>query len=170
MFIVKYYLAGAALSFALLFFSTALTIQLIFAWLGLSLSMVSLAYIFNFPAVFRKKTNGSIPLYIRWIFIPFLLGSRAYNFWARKNDKVPAIQEIEPQLFLACRLFPSDIESLKAKGVTAILDVTAEFDGLNWTLENERLDYFNLPVLDHKSPKPEELLKAINWLENHISK
>ena len=170
MFIVKYYLAGAALSFALLFFSTALLLKLIFAWVGLSLSIVSLAYIFDIPAIFRKKTNGSIPLYIRWVFIPFLLGSRAYNFWARKNDKVPAIQKIDEQLFLACRLFPSDIESLKAKGITAILDVTAEFDGLDWTLENEALDYFNLPVLDHKSPKPKELLKAIHWLENHISK
>lgn len=170
MFIVKYYLAGAALSFALLFFSTALLLKLIFAWVGLSLSIVSLAYIFDIPAIFRKKTNGSIPLYVRWVFIPFLLGSRAYNFWARKNDKVPAIQKIDEQLFLACRLFPSDIESLKAKGVTAILDVTAEFDGLDWTLENEDLDYFNLPVLDHKSPKPKELLKAIHWLENHISK
>ena len=169
MFIVKYYIAGAILAFTALLLSTELYFKLIFAWIGLSLSAVSLAYIFDLPWIFRKKTNGSIPFYIRWIFIPFLLGSQLYNAWARKHDKVPAIQKIDENLFLACRLFPSDIEYLQKMGVTAILDVTAEFDGLDWTAENEALDYLNLPVLDHKSPHAEELIKAIHWLENHIT-
>jgi len=170
MFIVKYYIAGAILAFTALLLSSALYYKIIFAWIGLSLSVVSIAYIFNLPWVFRKKTNGSIPFYIRWLFVPFLLGSQLYNAWARKHDKVPAIQQIDQQLFLACRLFPSDIDSLRQMGVTAILDVTAEFDGLDWTAESEELDYFNLPVLDHKSPASDELLKAIHWIENHISK
>jgi diacylglycerol kinase family enzyme/protein-tyrosine phosphatase len=169
MFIVKYYIAGVILAFAATFLSTELYIKVLSAWLGLSLSLVSLAYIFDLPWVFRKKSNGSIPFYVRWLFIPFLLGSQLYNFWARKNDKVPAIQKIDEHLFLACRLFSSDVPALQEKGVTAILDVTAEFDGLDWTAENEHLDYLNLPVLDHKSPNAEELIKAIYWLENHIS-
>ena len=135
----------------------------------MSLSVVSLAYIFDLPGIFRKKSNGSIPFYIRWIFIPFLLGSQLYNTWARKNDKVPAIQKIDDNLYLACRLFASDVATLQAKGVTAILDVTAEFDGLDWTAESEALDYFNVPVLDHKSPGAEKLVQAIHWLENHIT-
>ena len=170
MFIVKYYLAGAVLAFAALWFSSELYIKVMFAWIGLSLSLVSLAYIFDSPWIFRKRTNGSIPFYIRWLFIPFLLGSQLYNAWARKHDKVPAIQQIDENLFLACRLFPSDIDYLRKTGVTAILDVTAEFDGLDWSAENEALDYFNLPVLDHKSPDAKELIKAIYWIENHISK
>tara|TARA_R110000744_G_scaffold1965_5_gene7659 strand:- start:1806 stop:3419 length:1614 start_codon:yes stop_codon:yes gene_type:complete len=170
MFIVKYYLSGAILAFTVLLFSNDIYFKVIFAWLGLSLSIVSLAYIFDSPWVFRKKSNGSIPFYIRWLFIPFLLGVQLYNAWARKHDKVPAIQKIEQNLFLACRLFPSDISYLRKIGVSAILDVTAEFDGLDWTAESEELDYFNLPVLDHSSPKSQELLKAIHWIENHISK
>ena len=169
MFIVKYYIAGAILAFAALFLSTELYFKVLFAWIGLSLSVVSLAYIFDLPWIFRKKTNGSIPFYIRWLFIPFLLGSQLYNSWARKHDKVPAIQEIDENLFLACRLFPSDIDYLQKIGVSAILDVTAEFDGLDWTAESEALDYLNLPVLDHKSPHADALIKAIHWLENHIS-
>lgn len=170
MFIVKYYLGVAILAFAALFLSNDIYFKVIFAWIGLSLSLVSLAYLFDLPWIFRKKSNGSIPFYIRWVFIPFLLGSQLYNAWARKHDKVPAIQKIEQNLFLACRLFPSDIDYLRTIGVTAILDVTAEFDGLDWTAENEALDYYNLPVLDHKSPKSQALLKAIYWIENHISK
>jgi len=170
MFIIKYYLMGALLVFAAILLIDALLLKIIFAWIGLSLSVVSLAYIFDLPGIFRKKSNGSIPFYIRWIFIPFLLGSQLYNIWARKNDKVPAIQEIDDNLYLACRLFPSDVATLQAKGITAILDVTAEFDGLDWTAESEALDYLNLPVLDHKSPDAEKLVQAIHWLENHISK
>ena len=110
MFIVKYYLGVAILAFAALFLSNDIYFKVIFAWIGLSLSLVSLAYLFDLPWIFRKKSNGSIPFYIRWIFIPFLLGSQLYNAWARKHDKVPAIQKIEQNLFLACRLFPSDID------------------------------------------------------------
>lgn len=169
MFIVKYYLIAAILAFAAFVLSTTLYIKVIFAWIGLSFTLVSLAYIFDLPWIFRKKSNGSIPFYIRWLFIPFLLGSQLYNAWARKYDKVPAIQKIEHNLFLACRLFPSDIPYLRKQGVSAILDVTAEFDGLDWTAQSEALNYYNLPVLDHKSPKSEELLKAVHWIENQLS-
>tara|TARA_R110001583_G_scaffold51602_2_gene161075 strand:+ start:1542 stop:1877 length:336 start_codon:yes stop_codon:yes gene_type:complete len=99
MFIVKYYLIGAILAFLALLLTSTLYFKVIFAWVGLSLSLVSLAYIFDLPWIFRKKSNGSIPFYIRWIFIPFLLGTQLYNAWARKYDKVPAIQEIEKNLF-----------------------------------------------------------------------
>ncbi|TYK65093.1 diacylglycerol kinase family protein [Colwellia echini] len=169
MFIVKYYILGAALAFLALFFSNELYFKVIWAWLGLSFSAVSFAYIFDLPGVFRKNSNGAIPFYIRWLFIPFLLSAQLYNAWARKNDKVPAIQKIDDNLFLACRLFPSDIPFLTKQNITAILDVTAEFDGLDWTAENENLDYLNLPVLDHKSPNPEKLVKAIHWIKNHLS-
>lgn len=169
MFIVKYYLIAAILAVAVFLLSSSLFIKVIFAWIGLSLTLVSVAYIFDLPWIFRKKSNGSIPFYIRWLFIPFLLGSQLYNAWARKYDKVPAIQKIEHNLFLACRLFPSDIPYLRQQGVSAILDVTAEFDGLDWTAQSEALDYYNLPVLDHKSPKAEELQKAVHWIENQLS-
>lgn len=161
---------GAILALLALLLSDALYFKIIFAWISLSLSLVSLAYIFDLPWIFRKKSNGSIPIYIRWIFIPFLLGSQLYNAWARKYDKVPAIQEIEQNLFLASRLFPSDIPFLRKQGVTAILDVTAEFDGLDWTAQSEALAYYNLPVLDHKSPKLHELHKAVHWIENQRAK
>ncbi|MBU2869634.1 diacylglycerol kinase family protein [Colwellia sp. E2M01] len=169
MFIVKYYILGAILAFLALSFSEHFYFKVIWAWIGTSFSLVSLAYLFNLPSIFRKKNNGSIPFYIRWLFIPFLLGVQLYNSWARKNDKVPAVQKIDDNLFLACRLFPSDIPFLCEQKITAILDVTAEFDGLDWTVENEDLDYLNLPVLDHKSPDPEKLIQAIHWIKNHIS-
>ena len=166
---VKYYLAGAILAFALGFLVPWWPAVVVLWWSGFSLAAVSLAYVANYPALFRKREDGSIPFYIRWIFIPFLLGTGAYNAWARKYDKVPPIQKIEPQLYLACRLSGSDVAALKEEGVDAILDVTAEFDGLDWSAYQYDCAYLNIPILDHTSPTPEQLTTAINWIQQQTS-
>ena len=167
MFIVKYYLGGALAALLLAYFSANILVSLPLIWIGLSLLCVGSAYLLQKPAIFRKKQDGSIPFYIRWLFIPFLLGVQLYNSWARKHDRVPAIQKIDDDLYLACRLFPSDVEQLHDLNVNAILDVTAEFDGLDWTATSEELAYLNVPVLDHQSPSEEDLIRAVNWIDNH---
>ena len=140
----------------------------VFYWSALSLILVSGAYIFNLAKIFRKRENGIIPFYIRWAFVPFLLGAQIYNAYSRKHDKVPPIQKINEHLFLACRLFPSDIDTLKENGITAILDVTCEFDGLEWSSTQENISYLNIPVLDHSVPTHSQLNQAINWIHHHI--
>ncbi|MCK8135995.1 diacylglycerol kinase family protein [Pseudoalteromonas sp. 2CM28B] len=140
----------------------------VFYWSALSLILVSGAYIFNLAKIFRKRENGVIPFYIRWAFVPFLLGAQIYNAYSRKHDKVPPIQKINDHLFLACRLFPSDIDTLKEYGITAILDVTCEFDGLEWSSTQENISYLNIPVLDHSVPTHSQLNQAINWIHHHI--
>ncbi|MBB1331947.1 MAG: diacylglycerol kinase (ATP) [Pseudoalteromonas rhizosphaerae] len=142
--------------------------SLLFYWTALSLLLVSGAYFFNIAKIFRKRENGVIPFYIRWAFIPFLLGAQVYNAWSRKHDKVPPLQQINEHLFLACRLFPSDIDTLKDNGITAILDVTCEFDGLEWSSTQENINYLNIPVLDHRVPTRSQLNQAINWIAHHI--
>ena len=144
--------------------------SIVFYWTALSLMLVSAAYIFNIAKIFRKRENGVIPFYIRWAFVPFLFGVQIYNAWARKHDKVPPIQQINKHLFLACRLFPSDIDTLKSNGITAILDVTCEFDGLEWSSTQENIKYLNIPVLDHSIPSHSQLNQAINWIHHHIKK
>jgi diacylglycerol kinase (ATP) len=166
MFIIKYYLAAAILCLVLVFFSTYLLVSILLTWAGLSLAAVSTAYILRAPDIFRKKQDGTIPWYIRWLFVPFLAGAKLYNLWARKSDQVPAIQKIEDKLFLACRLFPSDMAELHSKGIKALVDVTAEFDGLDWTAHSEDLAYLNVPVLDHQSLKEQDLMHAVHWIAN----
>ena len=146
----------------------AIYFALFFYWTALSLLLVSGAYFFNLARIFRKRENGVIPIYIRWAFIPFLMGAQLYNAWSRKNDKVPPLQQIDEQLFLACRLFPSDIDTMKEMGITAILDVTCEFDGLEWSSTQENIRYLNIPVLDHSVPTRAQLNQAINWIHHQV--
>lgn len=168
--ITYYYLAGAMLAIVAGIYAPGYYYSAILFWVAASLGAVSVAYLFARPDIFRKKQDGSIPFYIRWVFVPFLLGVQLYNAWARKNDSVPNIQKIDHNLFLACRLFPSDMPELKQNGVEAILDVTAEFDGMDWSANNEDLKYVNIPVLDHQSPTSKQLMHALNWIDMHVEK
>lgn len=157
-----------SLVFVLLGITTAdLYFRSAWGWAALSFFVVSLAYIFNNPSIFRKRADGSIPLSIRWTLWPFLWATQCYNALARSRDKEPAIQEVEPGLFLARRLFPSDIYFLKDHDICAVLDVTAEFNSLNWTLLGEDIDYLNVPILDHATPSEVQVKRALNWIHTH---
>ena len=166
MFIVKYYLIAAVFSAVLAYCSPYILLSVVLGWVSLSLLMVSSAYVFQAPGIFRKKQNGSIPWVIRWLFIPFLAGAQLYNYVARARDKVPAIQQIDDKLFLACRLFPGDIETLQRENISAVVDVTAEFGGLDWSAQSADMRYLNIPVLDHQSPKQADLIHAVHWIAN----
>ena len=170
---VKYYVLGAILACALAgyfaWYVPNLGLTIIFGWTGFSLIAVSSAYLLRYPALFRKREDGAIPFYIRWIFVPFLLGSWLYNEYTRRTDKVPPLQKIEESLFLGCRMSTQHVDLLNENDIGAILDVTAEFDGLDWTAYQEDFAYLNIPVLDHTSPTTEQLLHAINWLDQKIA-
>ena len=166
---VKYYILGALLALVLTVTVPVILLKIAFGWTAFSLIAVSSAYLLNYPSLFRKREDGSIPFYIRWVFVPFLLGSWLYNEYARRTDKVPPLQKIEPHLFLACRMSNKHVDLLNENNVDAILDVTAEFDGLDWTAYQEDYKYLNIPVLDHTSPTSEQLVLAINWLNQQVS-
>ncbi|MCU8016427.1 dual specificity protein phosphatase family protein [Shewanella sp. SM72] len=166
---IKYlYTAGAVLLAYFAVTDTSPLLTFICAWTSLSLFLVGSAYWFNLASIFRKRQDGTIPWYIRWGFIPFLLGCRLYNHWARKYDSVPPMQRIDEHLYLGCRLFSADLEKIKANKITAILDVTAEFDGLDWSQFEDHIEYLNIPILDHSVPTSAQLNQAVNWLHRQV--
>lgn len=168
MFIVKYYIL-IAISFLL----AALAIQqpiisIIFLWCSLSVTLVTIAYIFDIPTIFRKRQDGRIAIWIRWAFIPFLLGIKVYNAWAIKKDRVAPIQKIAPNLYLSRRLFKEDLAFLTQHSITCIVDVTAEFMGVESVSTDKEFDYFCTPVLDHKAPNSKQLIHTLNWIDTQI--
>ena len=166
---IKYfYSVGAVILAYFAIIGTSPLLTFIYAWVSLSLFLVSSAYWFNLASIFRKRQDGTIPWYIRWGFIPFLLGSQFYNYWARKYDSVPSMQKIDEQLYLGSRLVPADLAKIKANGITAILDVTAEFDALDWSQFEDHIEYLNIPILDHSVPTSAQLNQAVNWLHRQV--
>ena len=139
-------------------------LQLLLAWTALSLFVISSAYLFNSAGVFRKRQDGSIPWFSRWLFVPFLVGAGGYNLIARRLDRVPPIQRVANGLFLGARLTRADLPLLQRQRITAVLDVTAEFAALDELNQSDKMHYLNIPVLDHACPTNSQLTQAIRWL------
>lgn len=169
MFIVKYYLLGALVALLAAIYIPQIVVSLLLLWVSLSLALVSAAYLFDFPSIFRKSQDGKIVWWIRWAFIPFLLGAKAYNAWERRRDTVPPIQQVSENLYLSRRLFPSDLAFLDSHDISCIVDVTAEFAGLESAMTDKQFNYLSIPVLDHKAPTLERLRHAMNWIDTQIA-
>ncbi|WP_112135706.1 diacylglycerol kinase family protein [Marinomonas primoryensis] len=167
MFNPNYYLLVTAFFVFLSVMTSAVYFKLAWAWFALSFFTVSLAYLLNKPTIFRKRSNGTVPIYIRWVFMPFLWSTQLYNSWARSTDTVPALQKIDEGLYLARRLFPSDIHDIKNENINAVLDVTAEFSSMNWIAFQADIDYLNIPILDHSVPSDTQIQRALNWIHTH---
>ena len=167
MFKPSYFLLVAAIFVLLVIKTSNVYFQFAWAWFALSFFTVSLAYLLNKPTIFRKRSDGTVPVYIRWVFMPFLWSTQLYNSWARSTDSVPALQKIDDGLFLARRLFPSDIHEIKSENISAVLDVTAEFSSLNWVSYQADVDYLNISILDHSVPSDTQIQRALNWIHTH---
>ncbi|HEX5792329.1 MAG TPA: diacylglycerol kinase family protein [Rheinheimera sp.] len=163
--IAALYIALALMFATASWFAPYVLLQMLLAWVAVSLVVVSSAYWLNTATVFRKRGDGSIPWYSRWLFIPFLLGAGSYNSWARRRDKVPAIQRVSSGLYLGARLTAADMPRLKQHKITAVLDVTAEFAALDELSQTKNIRYLNIPVLDHASPTPAQLKQTVLWLQ-----
>ena len=168
MFIVKYYLIIAISLFVAAIMIAQPIISALLLWGSLSVTLVTIAYLFDIPSIFRKQQDGRIAIWIRWAFIPFLLGVKAYNVWSIKRDRVDPIQKVAPNLYLSRRLFKADLAFLKAQNINCVVDVTAEFMGVESVSADKHLHYFCLPVLDHKAPKEKHLIHALNWIDTQI--
>ena len=151
------------------FYLPNLFIQALFFWIAISLSLVSLAYTFNLSSIFRKSQDGKISAWIQWAFIPFLTGVKLYNAWARRKDKAPAIQKVQDNLYLSRRLLNEDLNTLQAQNITCIVDVTAEFVGLESAMTDKKFNYLNIPTLDHQVPSLKQLFHALHWIDVQIS-
>lgn len=169
MFIFKYYFIGALVAVLLAVLINQWFVSAFLFWVALSLFLVSGAYLFDIPAIFRKSEDGQISRWIRWAFIPFLFGVKLYNNWALRNDTVAPIQKIKPGLYLSRRLLSHDLEKLESEEISCIVDVTAEFAGLEGALNNGNFQYLTIPVLDHKTPSLNELRHALNWIDTQRS-
>jgi YegS/Rv2252/BmrU family lipid kinase len=166
---VKYYIAIAISCLIGAIMAQQLIISTLLLWCCLSFSLVTLAYILDIPSIFRKSQDGRIVWWIRWAFIPFLLGVKAYNAWSIKRDRIEPIQKIAPNLYLSRRLFDTDFAYLSEQEISCIVDVTAEYVGVESLSADKKFNYFSLPVLDHKVPKIEALKHALNWIDTQIN-
>lgn len=133
-------------------------------WPALSFAVAAIGYFGAGPAIYRKK-DGRLPLTTRVIMAPMLLlqdlSLRYYRRQCRPWD------EAMPGLLMGRLLDGREAGDLLARGVTAVLDLTAEFS------EAELLRgtaYCNLPILDLTAPTIFQLRSAVAFIREQSEK
>jgi len=157
-----YYAAGAAIVLAL---APAVWPWGVFLlWPAAGLGMVAAAYFGRGPAVFRK-TGGRLPLSTRFVLAPVLIGQ--YVSWVYYRRQCRPWDEVGPGLWIGRRLSDPEAAAAVRGGVTAVLDLTAEFSDARPFLETS---YRWLPILDLTAPTPEHLREAVAFIAEQSPK
>jgi membrane-associated phospholipid phosphatase len=153
-------------------------------WPALSLAIISIAYIKGDGSVFRKS-EGRIPISSRVILGPYLFGM----FVRRMVYKNPCLpwREIAPGLYCGRLPTRTDVIGLRALGIIAVLDMTAEHSEIrafrntnhsqsvtqvfqtNSSIGNA-IEYLNIPVLDLTEPSRGQLEVAVAFIAQQCSR
>jgi protein-tyrosine phosphatase/membrane-associated phospholipid phosphatase len=154
--VASYYLAGTAVTAAIMVLFWPWGAFLI--WPLVSLGLVTAGYFSLGPGIFRKQ-NGRLPWTTWWTLAPVLLGQEISRLYYRRQSR--AWDELTPRVWIGGVLSDSEARTVIQQGVTAVLDLTAEFS------ESERLraiTYRNIPILDLTAPTIAQLEEMISFI------
>lgn len=152
-----YYSAGAFVTAALMILFWPWGAFLI--WPFVSLGLMAAAYFGLGPGIFRKQ-NGRLPWTTWWTLGPVLFGQEISRLHYRRQSR--AWDELTPQVWIGGVLSRSEARTIVERGVTAVLDLTAEFS------EAEPLrtvTYRNVPILDLTAPTNAQLEEMMSFIE-----
>ena len=151
-----YYAAGA-----MVVFLAAMCIDLwgvFLLWPSTALAMTAAAYLGWGPAVFRKR-DWRLPWSARVALAPVLLGHWLSLLHYRRQCR--AWDEVTPSVWIGRVLDDAEAEDVVPRGVTAVLDLTAEFAEASPFLDTT---YRNVAVLDLTAPTSEQLREAVAFI------
>jgi protein-tyrosine phosphatase len=127
-------------------------------WPAAAMALVTGAYYGLGPGIYRKE-GGVLPLSTRFLLGPILLGQRISLAYYRRQCR--PWDEVMPGVLIGRQLNDSEAARAVGEGVTAILDLTAEFSEAK---PFRGIRYRNLPILDLTAPTPEHLQEAVEFI------
>jgi hypothetical protein len=125
-------------------------------------SVLTLAYTTRNPLIWGKQADGRLSLARAAVMWPCHALNQAIFHVMRLTTSSRPFDEITPGLFLGRRLAGTEGELQRFR---AVLDLTAEFTEPAALRGAEH--YRCLPVLDHTPPQPEQLRRALEFIEAH---
>lgn len=155
------YLAGAVMVGLLALAGWRWTAPLL--WPAASLAIVGIAYFGAGPGIFRKA-GGRLPFSTRVLLGPCLVGQHLSLLYYRRQCR--PWDEVAPGVLIGRRLSDAEAAAAVRAGVTAVLDLTAEFSEASPFL---RLPYCNVAILDLTAPTPEQLRAAVAFIAQHAT-
>jgi protein-tyrosine phosphatase len=128
-------------------------------WPAVSLAIVAVGYFALGPAVFRKE-DGVIPWSTWWVLGPALAGQHLSRIYYRRQCR--PWDEVTPNVWIGSALNNREAARAVAAGVTAVLDLTAEFTAAK---PFRVLSYHNIQIFDLTAPTQAQLEEIAAFIE-----
>lgn len=128
------------------------------AWLGCNFVVLGIAHGLRAHRVFGKRSDGTLPLWSRIVFLPFLLYTAAVWHIARLLSREPAQNVVADDIVIGRRLLPKEV----AEDSANYIDLTAEFP--EPSAIRRSAGYLCFPILDGSAPDPALLAKVVSRL------
>lgn len=158
----SYYLVGAFVNISLAVLLRPWGAFLI--WPAASLAIGAAAYFGTGPGIFRKR-DGRLPWITWWTLGPVLLGQEISRLYYRQQCR--AWNELTSRVWIGRVLTAKEAGAAVRQGVTAVLDLTAEFSE---SAPLRSLAYRNIPVLDLTAPTVDQLEEMAIFIEEESAK
>lgn len=133
----------------------------ILAWPAVSFMLTASAYLWFGPGIYRKQ-NGRVPLVTNLLLAPTLVGQ--WLSWLMYKRSSACWNEVLPTVWMGFRLGEREAALAVEQGVTAVVDLTAEFSE---AAPLRRLHYLSLQALDLTALTPEQLNRAADFIHEH---
>jgi membrane-associated phospholipid phosphatase len=127
-------------------------------WPAASATIVAGAY-FGLCGHITRKEDGRLPLAARIVLGPWLAGQQVSLVYYQRQ--AAAWNAVAADVWIGRQLNDREAAGAVREGVTAVLDLTAEFSEAGPLLA---LPYLNLPVLDLTGPTPQQVRAAIEFI------
>lgn len=137
---------------------------LLLLWPALALALVSAGYLGAGAAVYGK-TGSVLPLSARLLLAPCLVGHHLSLAHYRRGSDL--WNPVVPGVWIGAKPTDPEARALVALGVTAVLDLTAEFQEPKPFVMTE---YRCIPVLDLTAPTREQLQEAVAFIERESAR
>jgi protein-tyrosine phosphatase len=129
-------------------------------WLFISLGVAAAAYFGAGPAIFRKR-KGRLPWTTWWALGPVLLGHEISRLYYRRQGR--PWDRLTARVRIGGVLSRREAITCVREGVTAVLDLTAEFSEPS---PFRALTYKNIPILDLTAPTTAQLEEMVSFIEH----
>jgi protein-tyrosine phosphatase len=131
-------------------------------WPAGSLGIAAAAYFGAGPGIFRKR-EGSLPWTAWWTLGPVLLGQEISRLYYRRQGR--AWNELTPRVWIGGVLSENEAREAVRQGVTAVLDLTAEFSE---AAPFRSMTYRNIPILDLTAPTVHQLEEMAEFIADEF--
>lgn len=152
----SYYAAGAVLTLALAPVIWPWGVFLL--WPAAGLGIVAAGYFGVGPGVFRKA-DGSLPPSAYFVLAPALVGQYLSLLYYRRQCR--DWDEVAPGVLVGRKLEDAKAAAAVEAGVTAVLDLTAEFSE---AAPFRATTYRNLQIIDLTAPTQDQLDEAVEFI------